>query len=499
MRLYPLSILALIFVATVPVSYARPPQEKPNFVIILLDDAGYANFSHLGHPTVETPNISELARDGMNFTNYYSASPACTASRYGLLTGRNPARSGMRWVIAPNNPRYLHTKEITIADILKERGYATGIFGKWHLGTPNAENDFTTDAFPLAHGFDTWLGTNVSHDYLDGKLIQSDPSGKDPAPGFTTLATDLGQDHEWTVLRTLTQHYEDAAVEFIREYKEGPFFAYIPLNFPHLQLAASDGSLHTSAAGLLGDTMNDIDKLVGVIRRTLEKERIAENTMIVFTSDNGPWIRFQDTEDHPRYAEARILIGSARPFRDGKGSTWEGGQREPGVFCWPGMIAPQSVCRQAISAFDLLPTITALAGGALPTDRTLDGRDIRAYLFPEQKVIGPVEEVPEFNFIYTGVPRNSICAIRQGSWKLHIALYSQTGNNYGYAPDTPKRTDLEKPLLFDLNQDPSERHDLASEHPDRVALLQSSLAAFRQSLDQEPPFWGREPEEAQKK
>lgn len=479
-----LRILAVALALPIVVLQARPALEKPNFIVILLDDAGYANFSHSGHPTIETPNISKMAEDGMNFTNYYSAAAACSASRYGLLTGRHPLRSGFPWVIPPSFPRFIHAKEITIANILRDTGYATAIFGKWHVGTPNEANHFDRNAFPLAHGFNFWLGTNVSHDYLDSKLIRSDPEGFDPINGYRTLAVDLGLDHDWKVLKTLTRRYQDAAVDFIKANANSPFFAYIPLNFPHLQLAASDGSLHTSAAGLLGDTMTDIDTLVGTLRRTLEEKGITENTLIVFTSDNGQWIRFQDTASHPRYMEARLLVGSARPFRDGKGSTWEGGQREPGIWCWPGTIPARSTNRHPASNLDILPTLTTLAGGVLPTDRSIDGHNIAPYLNPSHFD----GEVPEFTFFYEG-HTTTTNAVRKGPWKLHIALYSQLGISYGYAPDSNTRQVLENPLLFNLELDPSERHNVAAEHPEIVKELRTAIENFEATAKKEGSFW----------
>jgi len=468
---------------------ARPALEKPNLIVILLDDAGYAYFSHTGHPTIETPAISRLAAEGLNFTQFYSASPACTASRYGLLTGRIPRRSGLRWVIGPEESRYIHPNEVTLAEGLKGAGYATGIFGKWHLGSPNSSNGFTPNTLPLAHGFDEWLGTNVSHDYPDGKLIRSHPAGTDPISGYETLATNLGTTAALPTVKTLTGRYRDAAVSFIQNHASQPFFAYIALNFPHLQIAASDGFAGTSARGLLGDTMSEIDNLVATVRQTLEQQNIASNTLIVFTSDNGHWIKYQDTASDPLYGEARIHIGSAKPFRDGKGSTWEGGQRVPGICYWPGVIAPRSVSRMPASALDLLPTMFALAGTNLPAGRTIDGRDIRPYLSPASFP----GNVAEFRFVFTGNEYNPTYAARIGPWKLHTHLYSQTGNNYGFAANSSSRSTLSQPLLFNVETDLSERYNVASANPEIVANLQSLLSTFNASVATEQTFWGAAP------
>jgi arylsulfatase A len=482
------NMIWVILSATASTAAAAPPRpalEKPNLVIILLDDSGYADFSHSGHPTIRTPAVSRMAREGLNFTQFYSASPACTASRYGLLTGRYPRRSGMRWVIGPSDARHLHPQETTIAEGLKARGYATAMFGKWHLGTPNPANDHTPDALPLAHGFDSWFGTNVSHDYDDARLIQSDPQGNEPAPGYTVVRSNIGTAGNDDRYVDLTGAYRDRAAAFIRANKDRPFFAYVALNMPHLQIAASPPFEGVSERGLFGDTMAEIDNLVGTLRTTLEEEGIAGNTLVVFTSDNGHWIRYQDTADHPKYREARILIGSARPFRDGKGSTWEGGVRVPGVFWWPGVIQPRSVSREPASSLDILPTVFALAGQPLPADRTLDGRDIRPFFNP---ALFP-GTVRGFEFIYTGNDHNPVYAARKGPWKLHTHLYSQTGNSWGFAANSNARVTLAHPLLFQVEKDPSERFDLRARHGDVVAQLEAVITTFNASHTAEGTFW----------
>jgi arylsulfatase len=465
---------------------ARPALDKPNLIIILLDDAGYADFSHTGHPTIQTPAISKLAAEGMNFTQYYSASPACTASRYGLLTGRNPRRSGLRWVIGPGDTRHIHPNETTLAEGLRSAGYATGIFGKWHLGNPNSSNSNTPNSLPLAHGFDEWLGTNVSHDYADAKLIRSNPSGSNPIAGYETLATNLGTTGALATVKTLTGRYRDAAVSFIRAKKNQPFFAYIAPNFPHLQIAASDPFLGTSPRGLLGDTMAEIDNLVAAVRGAVIEEGIAANTLVILTSDNGHWIKYQNTASDPLYGEARIHIGSAKPFRDGKGSTWEGGQRVAGVWCWPGTIGAGQANRSPVSSLDILPTAFALAGVPLPSGRSIDGRDIRPYLNPATFT----GSVAEFQFVFTGFDQNATYAARKGPWKLHTHLYSQTGDNYGFAANSSSRLTLGAPILFQVETDPSERYNVASANSSVVTELQTLLNQFNNSVNTEQTFWG---------
>lgn len=461
-------------------AFARPPLDRPNVVVVLLDDCGYGDFSHTGNPSIHTPNITRLANEGLNFTQFYTASPACSAARYSMLTGRNPRRSGLgSWVLGPDSQRHIHPDEITLAEGLKNRGYATGYFGKWHLGNPNSNNGSTTNSFPLAHGFDTWEGTNVSNDYdSGGHLIRSNPAGSTPIAGYEILAAEFMSNN--AIHDDLTRRYRDRAVQFIKDNKDGPFLLVIAPNMPHLPVHAGDAFKGRSLRGLYGDCIEEIDEMVGRVTQTLRDQGIAENTLVVFSSDNGPWILYENTASHAKYGEARLLVGSALPFRDGKGSTWEGGVRVPGVWWWPGTIPPGTVVRSPASTMDVLPTAFALAGEPLPAGRTLDGRDIRPYLNPAAFA----GAVPDFAFVYTGSNWNTYYAARKGPWKLHQALYSQTGNNYGFAATASN------PLLFNVEQDPHERFNVAVSHPEVVADLNAVISAFGASVTAEGTFWG---------
>jgi len=457
--------------------YARAVGDRPNVVIFFLDDSGYGDYSHNGNPTIHTSNITKMVQEGINFTQCYVTSPACSASRYSLLTGRYPIRSGLgSWVIGPEAPRHLHPNEFTLAEGLKQRGYKTGIFGKWHLGSPNAKNEFSADTLPLAHGFDEWFGTNVSHDYDVAMLMQSDPKGTEPIAGYRVLTRDLPSKHD--VCASLTGRCTEAAITFIRNNKGAPFFAYIPFNMPHLGIHASEVFVGKSRRGLLGDVMAEIDHSVGRIRTLLDEMKLSDNTLIVFSSDNGPWIRFNDTADHPKYGEARMHVGYAMPFRDGKGSTWEGGHRVPGIFCWPGTIPTGQIEQTPISTLDLLPTICALAGVELPGDRTIDGRNIGSMLLVNsaQKAAQP------FEFYYSSSDNNP-SAVRIGPWKMHVRISSQTGNQYGF---TASR---ETPLLFQVEQDLSERIDRAGEQTERILSMMAKLNAFETQASEEGTFW----------
>ncbi len=466
-----IGFLRLLFGLCIPAASvaaaAREATDRPNVVIFFLDDSGYGDYSHTGNPVIETPHISKLAAEGANFTQFTVTSPACSASRYSLLTGRYPGRSGFgNWVIGPQSKPHLRLAETTLPEALKKKGYATGMFGKWHLGSPNPANGMTPDALPLAHGFDVWTGTNVSHDYDDAMLLRSDPSGRDPVPGYSVIARNLPSDRAASV--SLTARYSSAAVEFIREKKDVPFFAYIAHNQPHLGLFAGDEFRGVSRRGLLGDVMAEIDDSVGRVMKALEENGISGNTLVIFSSDNGPWIRYQDVASDAKYGEARLHVGYAQPFRDGKGSNWEGGHRVAGIFHWPGVIDPLRQLEPA-STLDVLPTVLALCGAGTPAG--VEGRDIRPLIAP-QRFKG---SVPPFSFAYSG-PDNQPSAYREGPWKLHVRTTSQLRVDPAFSASRSK------PLLFNIEEDPGERIDRAAEQPDITARLLGRLDALSASL-----------------
>ncbi len=449
---------------------------KPNVVLFYLDDSGYGDFAHNGNPTIKTPNITKLKESGINFTQFYVATAACSASRYSLLTGRYPGRSGLgSWVIGPQAKRHIHEKEITLAEGLKSVGYKTGMFGKWHLGSPNENNQFSEKTLPLAHGFDEWIGTNVSHDYSTSMLLKSNPKGNNPIPGYDTLAKDLPTDIKAS--ESLTGVCTKAAVDFIKRNKKDPFFAYIPYNMPHLGLFVSDKFKGKSRNGVLGDVMEELDAAIGEVCQTLEDIGVSDNTIVIFSSDNGPWVVFHDRSD-TKYGDTRLQVGYATPFRDGKGSTWEGGHRVPGIISWPASITGNRNEQTPISTLDILPTIFAITGVELPTDRTVDGRDIRSILMPEKYE----SKAEEFKFFYS-YSDNQPSAIRKDAWKLHVRIGSQKKNNYGFTASS------ETPLLFQLEEDLGERIDVAEKHPEKVLELQTDLEAFEKQMKKEGSFW----------
>lgn len=447
LRIHSIAPVLLVFLLALDVSTtwsAEPTGHSagpPNFVIIFCDDLGYADLGCYGHPTIRTPQLDRMAAEGLRFTQFYSSAPVCTPSRAGLLTGRYALRSGLcsdqRRVLFPDSTGGLPADEITIAEALKSRGYATACIGKWHLG-------HLPEYLPTKHGFDRYFGIPYSND-------MPSPGVKNnrwpPVPLIRDLETiEVDPDQ-----RQLTERYTAEAIAFINEVagKEAktpqPFFLYLPHTMPHVPLYASEKFAGKSPRGLYGDVVETIDWSTGEILRTLREQGLAESTLVVFSSDNGPW-RTQG----PRGGSAGLLRG-------GKGSTFEGGVREPGIFWWPGKIKP-SVTTALGSTLDLLPTLLMLAGAELPKDRPLDGFDLGPVLF--DGAAGPRDTF----FYYRDAEAT---AVGRGPWKLHV----KTQAGYGQA-----KPDLhDPPLLYQLDQDPGEEYNVASQHKEIVAELKSLL------------------------
>lgn len=425
--------------------------ERPNVVIVFADDLGYGDLGCYGSPAIRTPHLDQMAAEGLRFTDFYSAAEVCTPSRAALLTGRYPVRSGMygrRRVLFANSQGGLPPQEITIAEALRGQGYATAHIGKWHLG-------IHAGARPLDQGFDFSLGLPYSND-MDGRsdLPRGAAGAPDPpADGWNVPLLQNGEIVEQPANQALlTQRYTQAAVKFIQEHRNQPFFLYLAHTFPHVPLFASPEFRGRSRAGIFGDTVEELDWSVGQILDTLRKGGLSENTLVFFTSDNGPWLIMGNQG------------GSAGPLRDGKGSTWEGGMRVPGIAWMPGRIQP-GVTSELASAMDLFPTALSLAGVPLPGDVTLDGRDLAPLLFQRQSR-------PEQPFFY--YRGDQLFACRLGEWKAHFR--TQTG--YGQASAVVH----EPPLLFQLGRDPSEKRDVAGSHAEVLARIQAAVQSHQQSL-----------------
>lgn len=417
-------------------------------VVIFADDLGYGDLGCYGSPTIRTPHLDRMAAEGMRFTDFYVASEVCSPSRAALLTGRYPIRSGMygpRRVLFPNSKGGLPDSEITIAEALKAKGYATAHVGKWHLGIHEGSR-------PLEQGFDLSVGLPYSND-MDGRPGLPKGSSGSPNPpedGWNVPLMRNGEIIEQPAKQTvLTRRYTEEAVKFIEANKQKPFFLYMAHSFPHVPLFASPDFKGKSRAGIFGDAVEELDWSVGQVLDCLRKQGLAENTLVFFTSDNGPWLIMGDQG------------GSAGPLKDGKGSTWEGGMRVPGIAWMPGRIKP-TVSSVMTQSMDLLPTFLAMAGADKPQGVTLDGEDLSSLLFEGK----PLPERPFF--FYRG---DKLYACRLGEWKAHFK--TQTG--YGQA-----KPDLhEPPLLFHLGKDPSEKRDVAAQYPEVVARIQKAVEAHQ--------------------
>lgn len=433
-RFYFLAIFVASF-GSLAAQHAKDNNALPNVIIIYADDLGYGDLGCFGHPTINTPFIDQMAQEGMRMTQFYVGANVCTPSRAALLTGRLPIRYGMagderRDVLFPNSANGLPTDEITLARLLKMKNYRTAVIGKWHLG-------HLPDFLPSSHGFDYFFGIPYSND-----MIPED-GGWPPLPVYKNddvIETAPDQ-------RQLTKRYTKEALTFIKQNKDHPFFLYYPNNFPHVPLYASADFEGKSKRGIYGDVVSELDWSVGKILNTLKELSLDKNTLVVFASDNGPWLLLKQHG------------GSAGLLYEGKGSAYEGGMRVPAIFWWPGTINPGQTNSALATTMDIFPTVCELTGLSLQADKPYDGVSL-VPLFTNAK-----QEVREFVYYYT---KSELYAIRKGPFKAHFTTKPS------YRKDIPP-TQHPVPLLYNLEIDPSEKYNISNSYPEIVKELRAEF------------------------
>ena len=441
---------------TCPLTPVGAGEDKPNFVIIFTDDQGYQDVGCFGSPDIRTPRLDAMAEQGMKFTSFY-AQPVCGPSRAALMTGCYPMRVAERGNTKQVHP-ILHEDEITVAEVLKTEGYATACFGKWDLAK-HSQTGFFMDLFPTRQGFDYFYGTPTSNDgvanlYRNEQLIEKSSN-----------------------MATLTQRYTDEAISFISKNQWQPFFVYIPHTMPHTRLEASAKFRGKSQRGLYGDVVEEIDFNVGRILDALVDLDLADNTYVLFTSDNGPWLI-----KNKNHADGHLPGdhgGSAGPLRSGKVSTFEGGVRVPTILWGPGRVPAGTTCNSIATTMDVMPTLAALAGADAPSDRVIDGKDIRHLLHGEFAKADPDKAY----FYYLRV---HLQAVRQGNWKLHLPREKEPAGAAPFSHNThiaaSDRVGFDEPFLVDLKNDLGETTNVAAGNSEVVERLMGLAKAMREDL-----------------
>lgn len=433
-------------ITTSEIDLGEVDTKPPNIIVIFTDDLGYGDLGCYGHPTISTPHLDKMASEGMKFTQWYSGASVCTPSRAALLTGRLPVRYGMASsrirVLFPFSLSGLPQEEITLAEALKKEGYATAAIGKWHLGHHK-------DFLPLQHGFDEYFGIPYSND------MSPTTTSWEPAKLFPETPLVEGNDiveHE-PDQRFLTRRYTDKILDFISRHKDQPFFIYYPQTFPHTPLYVHPEFEGTSTRGLYGDVVEEIDWSIGEVMKALQDYQLDEQTIVIFTSDNGPWLT------------QGIDGGSAGLFHQGKGSTYEGGMRMPAIIRWKDKI-PSGVTTDALATtMDIYPTVLSMVGAQIDSEIEYDGIDLSEVLLYEEK--GQRDVV----LYYLG---DELFALRKGDYKIHRKTLNP------YVGETPELRD--PPLLFNLSQDPGEQYDLAKKYPEILEEMIFELEKYSSSI-----------------
>lgn len=473
MFLRTLACFSLLVIGTL----SLPAVDRPNLVVIFMDDMGYADLGCFGAQGYETPNIDRLAQEGRKFTNFHVAQPVCSASRTALLTGCYPNRLGMHGALSPQARHGIHAEEVTLAELLKGKGYATCAVGKWHLGSQ-------TPFLPTRHGFDHYYGIPYSNDMWP----YHPQAQKGTYPKLPMLEDERVVDEEVTPedQKRLTTDYTERGVQFIRNQKDRPFFLYLAHSMVHVPLFVSDRFAGKSGRGLYADVMLEVDWSVGQILDTLKEQGLEQNTWVILTSDNGPWLSYGDH------------AGDAGPLREGKGTCWEGGTRVTGLMKWPGHIPAGTTCDTMLMTIDLLPTIARVVGASLPA-RVIDGLDCWPLIQGAPQARNP------HDFYAYYYEQNQLQAIISGDgrWKLMLphkyrSVSGLKAKATGGIPVLYQPQLVKEPELYDLYADVSESHNVAAQFPEQVARLQGYAEVIRaelgDSLKQKPRGMGsREP------
>jgi arylsulfatase A-like enzyme len=462
-----LGVISLTTIQASAQKSARIKPSTPNIVLILMDDMGYGDIGRTGANQYETPNINRLASQGMQFTWYYSPQAVSSASRAGLLTGCYPNRIGISGALMPWAQVGINSDETTIAEILKQKGYHTSIIGKWHLG-------HLKQFLPLQHGFDEYYGLPYSNDMwpvdFDGVPVKlkDTTSNKMKYPELPLIEGNekVGEVRTLADQDKLTTDYTGRAVKFIDQHKNEKFFLYLPHSMVHIPLGVSEKFRGKSKQGMYGDVMMEVDWSIGEVMKALERNGLEKNTLVIFTSDNGPWLNFGNH------------AGSTGGLREGKGTSWEGGQRVPCIISWPGIIPGGEICNKLASAIDILPTIAAITGATLP-DKKIDGVSLLPLL------LGDKTAVPRHNFYYY-YQQNTLEAVQRDYWK---AVLPHRGISYvGVAPGKdgwPGKTvniEIKQTELYDLRRDPGENYNVAEYYPEILKELLAIAGEARQDL-----------------
>ncbi|SIS48837.1 arylsulfatase [Zobellia uliginosa] len=439
-------------------------KEHPNVVLIFIDDEGYGDVGVYGATGFKTPHIDQLAAQGTRFTNYYSAQPVCSASRAGLMTGCYPNRIGFSGALFPRHEIGLNKDELTMAEMFKEQDYKTACFGKWHMG-------WQKEFLPLQHGFDEFVGLPYSNDmWPQDNVTGENLSDKMNRANFPDLPLIEGNTTTSYIKSLkdqdkLTTLYTEKAVDFINRNANEPFFLYVPHTMGHIPLGVSDKFRGKSEQGLYGDVMMEIDWSVGEIDKALKQNGIADNTIFIFTTDNGPWLNFGNH------------AGSSGGLREGKTTSWEGGQRVPFIIRWPGKTPEGTMSDKLACAIDLLPTFAAIINGKL-SDNKIDGVDISSLWK------GQFSETPRNTILYY-YGKNNLNGVRKGNWKLVLphtySSYNTEPGNDGIGGKRIK-TVVEQPELYNMMRDPGERYNVIAYHPEKVKELMLEVEKARKAL-----------------